>query len=102
LLDSWTKECDHTVKVFQTWDDLRPHFERHLWDAVRRMIDAYLQLSSPEPQPHGAESVMQEKWREARGHITGLGLPGDLSEASVHSWVGRLTDAYGNSTGTDS
>ena len=99
LLNSWTTECTHTVKIFENWDDLRPHFEKHLWDAVRRMIEAYLQLSAPQPRAHAPGSVMEAKWREGLRQIVALGLPGDLSAPSVQSWVERLSGAYGSRRG---
>ena len=94
LLDSWTRECEHTVKQFETWEDLQPHFEKHLWNAVRLMIDAYLQLAAREPVARGEGSVMLRKWQEARRHLGALGLPGDLSESSALDWAKQLSGVY--------
>jgi hypothetical protein len=98
ILDSWFVDCEHTVKRFTTWEELLPVFEKHLWNAVRRMIQAYLQLASPEPITRGEESVFRRRWQEARSQIMSLGLPGRVAADDAHSWAERLSRAYGDET----
>jgi Domain of unknown function (DUF4062) len=80
-----------TVKMFNDVEELLPVFEQHLWSAVGRMIGAYLELQAPAPVTRGGrQSPMQRTWLLRRGHLEGLGLPGDLSAERVTEWLGRL------------
>jgi Domain of unknown function (DUF4062) len=94
IFDTWFVDCEHTVKRFTTWEELLPVFEKHLWSAVRRMIQAYLQLASPEPVTRGEDSVFQDRWQEARSQILSLGLPGPPAKEDAHEWAERLSIAY--------
>jgi hypothetical protein len=94
LLKSWFVDCEHTVRRYTKWEELRPVFQKHLWDAVGRMIEAYLQLARPEMTPRGFDSVLEPRWKEARNQIMSLGLPGDLSAKGAQAWADKLSAAY--------
>jgi hypothetical protein len=82
----------HVYKEFETPEDLIPFFEKHLWDAVRRMIEAYLQLKEPAPVTQGSFSVLKRRWSTRRDQLANLGLPGDLSPASAEEYAAGLSE----------
>jgi hypothetical protein len=85
-------ERGHTIKQFHDWEDLKPYFERHLWDAVRRMIDNYVRLAEPEPVTRAADSIRARRWRETRERLLGLGLPGAYNPKQAAAWAQRLIE----------
>jgi len=82
----------HVCKVFETAQDVLPFFEKHLWDAVRRMIEAYLELKEPEPVARGSStSVLKRRWAARREQLLALGLPGTLSATSAADYADQLS-----------
>jgi hypothetical protein len=94
LRKSFLEDCVHAVKVFRTWDDLKPVFERHIWNAVYRMIQAYMEMAKPQPQARGADSVMLDNWRLAKSQLSELGLPGTGTPEDSILWAERLRKNY--------
>jgi hypothetical protein len=90
----------HTCKVFETPQDVLPHFERHLWNAVRVMIEAYVDLQKPSPVTHSGISPLLKKWTFRRAQLTDLGLPGSLSPESAAEYEVRLADMLRDRTPT--
>ena len=86
--------ADHTIAAFDTVDDLKRGFARHLWSAVKRIIEAYVDLWQPAPTVLGpeADSVLGRLWHTRQAHLRGLGLPGGLSADEGAQWAGRLTE----------
>jgi hypothetical protein len=82
----------HTIKPFRDWDELKPFFERHLWDAVKRMIDHYFLLTEPEPSTRGQTSILARRWHEARAGLLNLGLPGAQEPEQSAIWAKRLKE----------
>jgi len=82
----------HTLLHFSAWADLKPLFERHLWDAVRRMIEKYLRLSEPKVRARNTNSVRARRWRETRKQLLDLGLPGAEEAAQATRWATELRD----------
>jgi hypothetical protein len=82
----------HTIKTFKDWQELKPYFERHLWDAVKRMIDNYLRLAEPEPVTRAAGSITVRRWLDAREKLLELGLPGAHKPEMAATWAGRLQE----------
>jgi hypothetical protein len=81
----------HVVTVFRTTTDLADHFELHLWDAVSRMIDAYMKLSTPAPVPRGQGTSPQlRKWERERNKWLGLGLPEPGGVEHARAWAERM------------
>ncbi len=83
-------EHGHTIKPFQDWGELKPYFERHLWNAVERMIDHYLRLAEPEPATRGQKSIMARRWHETRSSLLSLGLPEAHKPEQAAVWAQRL------------
>src|SRR4029079_13754748 len=79
----------HTCKVFETPQDVFPYFEKHLWNAVRVMIEAYVDLQKLSPVTHSGVSPFLKKWATRRAQLIGLGLPGDLSPESAAEYATR-------------
>jgi Domain of unknown function (DUF4062) len=94
LRKSFLEDCIHTVTVFKTWDDLKPVFERHLWNAVYQMIQAYMEMAKPQPQARGEDSVMLSNWKLAKSQLTELGLPGSGTQEDAIQWAQRLRNSY--------
>jgi hypothetical protein len=82
----------HTCKCFETAQDLLPFFEKHLWNAIRVMVESYVELQKAAPVTHGADSPQKRKWVARRGYLTSLGLPGDLSPNSAAQYTAQLSD----------
>lgn len=83
----------HTTKHFDTWSDLKPHFEKHLWAAVHRMISHYLQLAEPAPTPRGDSSVMTARWQRQQRYLLDLGLPVAADTQHARAWAEALRTA---------
>jgi len=83
----------HTVKRFDTWADLKPAFEQHLWSAVHRMIESYLALAAPAPVARGS-GVTARRWQHERDHLLALGLPGADDAAQARTWADTLRRMY--------
>lgn len=85
---------EHVVSVFRDLASLVSQFERHLWDAVSRMIQAYMQLSVPTPVPRAAtaSSPQLRKWQRERQEWEGLGLPGEERPEHSREWLERLQE----------
>jgi hypothetical protein len=82
---------EHVISMFRSLADLTERFETHLWDAVSRMVDAYMQLSAPAPVPRGGGvSPLMLKWERSRTAWQGLGLPGENSPDEAKQWLNRL------------
>jgi hypothetical protein len=80
----------HTTRHFDTWGELKPHFEQHLWSAVGRMITHYLQLAAAPPTPRGESSVMLGRWQRQQRHLRELGLPEAGSRLEAETWADAL------------
>jgi Domain of unknown function (DUF4062) len=80
----------HTVTEYDAPAQLQARFRRHLWSAVKRMIDAYIELRQPAPVAQGSQSVLRRLWDKQRVHLRDLGLPGDLSPEDAGRWAERL------------
>jgi hypothetical protein len=81
----------HTCKVFETPQDVLPSFEKHLWNAVRVMIEAFLDLQKPEPVTRGELSPQKRRWAARRALLAEIGLPGDHSPESAAEYVAELS-----------
>jgi Domain of unknown function (DUF4062) len=82
----------HTTRQFTDLHDLLPAFTTHLWNAVERMVAAYLKLKEPFPLAQGSQrSVLQRRWESQREHLLKLGLPGDATPESATRWAQRLS-----------
>jgi hypothetical protein len=85
---------EHVINVFLTFGDLAQRFETHLWDAVSRMLQAYMQLSTPPPVPRGGGvSPLLRKWEQSRAAWQGLGLPGADSPEDAGWWFESVRTA---------
>jgi hypothetical protein len=81
----------HVTSQFETVGQLVGRFERHLWSAVKRIIDKYVELQQPPPTAQGVRSVLGRLWETRRAHLQELGLPGALSSQDAGRWAGRLS-----------
>jgi hypothetical protein len=96
-LAALTREFDdpregHTTRHFDTWSELQPHFERHLWSAVQRMVSKYIELAAPPPAARGESSVMVTRWRHQQQSLREIGLPGADSREQAAKWAAALKD----------
>lgn len=101
LLDDFIHKIDnpksgHTIKSFKNWDDLKPYFETHLWAAIRRMIENYIQLKEPEPATRGPQSFKWHRWNETRQQLLDIGLPGAHDPEKADVWAHELTRMLNN------
>ena len=82
---------EHVISIFRSLADLTERFETHLWDAVSRMVEAYMQLSTSAPVPRGGGvSPLLLKWERSHTAWQGLGLPGENSPDEAKQWLDRL------------
>jgi Domain of unknown function (DUF4062) len=78
------------ISHFATAEELAVRFEEHVWAAVGRMLEAYMALSSPPPQPHsGSVSPMRRRWEKVRSGWADL-LPGAASPEEAADAVAQL------------
>ncbi len=80
----------HTTRHFDSWSELAPHFERHLWSAVQRMISHYLELAAPPPTARGESSVMMARWHRQQQRLREIGLPAAATRDEAASWAAAL------------
>jgi len=83
----------HTTRHFDSWSELEPHFERHLWSAVQRMVSKYLELAAPPPTARGESAVMLTRWRRQQQSLREIGLPGADSRDHAANWAAALKEA---------
>jgi hypothetical protein len=65
-----------TLVTYRDWESLRSRVEKHLWDAVGRMVEHLLRLGHP-PVALGSGGAMERRWRHERQCLIDLGLPSD-------------------------
>jgi len=90
----------HTCKIFETVQNILPFFEKHLWNAVRAMIEAYIELQKPAPVTHGGDSPFQRRWAARRAQLGLLGLPGGLSPENAAEYAAKLSEMLSRHSGT--
>jgi hypothetical protein len=70
----------HTLVTYRDWQSVRSRLEKHLWDAVGRMVEHLLRLGHP-PVAMGSGGAMERRWQHEKQNLIDLGLPADRESA---------------------
>ena len=82
FLDAVTApESGRTIVVYDSWETVRPNFQRHLWAAIERMIAHCLELGNKPVSLSGGNGPLELRRRQYEQALAEMGLPLDADRA---------------------